>query len=41
VELPEGIGTVTATLGRGALATHRERFPAHRDADGFELKAEG
>lgn len=41
VELPEGIGTATATLDRGALATHRERFPAHRDADGFELKAEG
>lgn len=39
VELPEGIGAATVTLDRGALATHRERFPAYRDADGFTLEA--
>jgi len=38
VELPEGIGVASVTLDRGALEAHRDRFPAHRDADAFSLQ---
>ena len=38
-ELPEGVGLATVTLDRAALDAHRERFPAHLDADDFTLGA--
>ncbi|MGQ7956556.1 amidohydrolase [Pseudomonas sp. SP16.1] len=33
-----GDGVFRVTLGAGALAAYRERFPAHLDADGFALR---
>ncbi len=37
VELGPAAQVATTTMSRDALLAHRERFPAHRDADGFEL----
>lgn len=37
VDAGEAVGVHVATLNRGALETHRARFPAYRDADAFTL----
>ncbi len=38
VDLDERAQVVTTTLSAAALNTHRERFPAWRDADAFTLQ---
>lgn len=38
LELDAATQVQTVTLSAGALAGHRERFPAHLDADDFELR---
>ncbi len=38
LELDAAAQVRTVTLSAGALAGHRERFPAHLDADDFELR---
>ncbi len=40
VELGEQPQVVTVVLSAGHLRAHRERFPAFRDADGFDLRAQ-
>lgn len=37
-ELDDQVRVATVTLSGQALAAHRERFPAHLDADAFELR---
>ena len=38
LEFGEGVHVGTTTFSAAALAAHRERFPAHLDADRFEIR---